>query len=60
MGGSLAFRVFMVLTVVAVAVGIALFYLQAFSYVIALALSAVFALGALAAATLENTRASKI
>lgn len=54
MDGSLAFRVLMLLTVISLALGVALFYLHAFAYLIVLAASTVFALGALCAATLER------
>ncbi len=60
MDGSLAFRVLMLLTVISLALGIALFYLQAFSYLIVLAVSTVFALGALCAATLEHGKTRRV
>jgi hypothetical protein len=52
-----AFRVLGVLAVMCAFAGIALFFLHAFSYVIVLALAAVFALGAVAARGLQRSQA---
>lgn len=48
----MAVRVLSALAVICAIAGIALFFMQAFPYVIALALAAVFALGALVARAL--------
>jgi uncharacterized membrane protein len=53
----LALRVLLALSAIFAVAGVALFFLHAFSYVIALALAAVFALGTLAAKVLESSRA---
>lgn len=52
----MAFRVLAALAVISVVAGIGLFFLHAFSYVIAIALAAVFALGAVAARALSPSR----
>jgi hypothetical protein len=49
----MAFRVLTGLAVICALAGIALFFLGAFSYVIALAVAAVFALGAVVARSLR-------
>lgn len=49
----MAFRVLSGLAVICTFAGIALFFLHAFSYVIAVALAVVFALGAVAAWSLK-------
>lgn len=53
----MAFRVLLALTVISLVAGVGLFLLHAFSYVIALALAAVFALGTVAARVLDSSRA---
>jgi hypothetical protein len=52
-----AFRVLAVLALICAIAGIALFFLHAFSYVIALALAVVFALGAVLARALQRSHA---
>lgn len=49
----MAFRVLAALAVICALAGIALFFLQAFSYVIAVALAVVFSLGAIVARSLK-------
>jgi hypothetical protein len=53
----MAFRVLAGLAVICVVAGVALFFLKAFSYVIALALAVVFALGAFTAKVLKPSSA---
>jgi CRISPR/Cas system endoribonuclease Cas6 (RAMP superfamily) len=56
----MAIRVLSALAVICAVAGIALFTLHAFSYVIALALAAVFAIGALAAMGMQRVRAPRV
>jgi membrane protein YdbS with pleckstrin-like domain len=56
----MAFRLLAGLALICAVAAVGLFFLHAFSYVIALALAVVFALGALAANSLRRLRASRV
>jgi hypothetical protein len=56
----MAFRFLAVLALICSVAAVGLFLLHAFSYVIALALAVVFAIGALAANSLRRQRATRL
>ena len=56
----MAFRFLSGLALISAVAAVSLFFLHAFSYVVALALAVVFAIGALAANSLRRQRAARM